>query len=245
MVSVHQDPDDATKPRGTDILGSLMLIDSSPGRQHPDRLRLGQPAGRSPQRGHVAHRPEDRDRPVAQPRHRSRAAVRSRCPSSSDLTGDGTEDGGTGRHPLPGRDDVQGGAEDRRVLRQGECLAGRLVGDVPHDASQLRPAGLLHPDRTVRSPRRRGRRPETTSRRSTSSTVTRPRATRQTALRRRSSPSRRRRRDPETGQMIRRQQIEAQELASSSGDRSGGRRPYRHVTAHASGSGPDLGTRLS
>jgi hypothetical protein len=30
MVSVHQDPADASKPRGTDILGSLMLIDSSP-----------------------------------------------------------------------------------------------------------------------------------------------------------------------------------------------------------------------
>ncbi|MCE9566874.1 MAG: hypothetical protein K8U57_33125 [Planctomycetes bacterium] len=30
MVSVHQDPADATKPRGTDILGSRMLIDSTP-----------------------------------------------------------------------------------------------------------------------------------------------------------------------------------------------------------------------
>jgi hypothetical protein len=30
MVSVHQDPVDATKPRGTDILGSRMLIDSTP-----------------------------------------------------------------------------------------------------------------------------------------------------------------------------------------------------------------------
>ena len=30
MVSVHQDADDPTKPRGTDILGSLMLIDSTP-----------------------------------------------------------------------------------------------------------------------------------------------------------------------------------------------------------------------
>jgi hypothetical protein len=30
MVSVHQDPEDPTKPRGTDILGSLMLIDSTP-----------------------------------------------------------------------------------------------------------------------------------------------------------------------------------------------------------------------
>ncbi len=30
MVSVHQDPTDATKPRGTDILGSRMLIDSTP-----------------------------------------------------------------------------------------------------------------------------------------------------------------------------------------------------------------------
>jgi hypothetical protein len=30
MVTVHQDPADATKPRGTDILGSLMLIDSTP-----------------------------------------------------------------------------------------------------------------------------------------------------------------------------------------------------------------------
>jgi len=29
-VSVHQDPTDATKPRGTDILGSLMLIESTP-----------------------------------------------------------------------------------------------------------------------------------------------------------------------------------------------------------------------
>ena len=30
MVSVHQDPDDNRKPRGTDILGSRMLIDSQP-----------------------------------------------------------------------------------------------------------------------------------------------------------------------------------------------------------------------
>ena len=30
MVSVHQDPEDPTKPRGTDILGSLMIIDSTP-----------------------------------------------------------------------------------------------------------------------------------------------------------------------------------------------------------------------
>jgi hypothetical protein len=30
MVSVHQDPEDPAKPRGTDILGSLMLIDSTP-----------------------------------------------------------------------------------------------------------------------------------------------------------------------------------------------------------------------
>ena len=30
MVSVHQDPDDPAKPRGTDILGSRMLIDSVP-----------------------------------------------------------------------------------------------------------------------------------------------------------------------------------------------------------------------
>lgn len=30
MVSVHQDPQDVTKPRGTDILGSRMLIDSTP-----------------------------------------------------------------------------------------------------------------------------------------------------------------------------------------------------------------------
>ncbi|MBA4187065.1 MAG: hypothetical protein C0467_03515 [Planctomycetaceae bacterium] len=30
MVSVHQDPVDATKPRGTDILGSRMIIDSTP-----------------------------------------------------------------------------------------------------------------------------------------------------------------------------------------------------------------------
>ena len=30
MVSVHQDPEDPTKPRGTDILGNLMLIDSTP-----------------------------------------------------------------------------------------------------------------------------------------------------------------------------------------------------------------------
>jgi hypothetical protein len=30
MVTVHQDPADATKPRGTDIIGSLMLIEGSP-----------------------------------------------------------------------------------------------------------------------------------------------------------------------------------------------------------------------
>ncbi len=30
MVSVHQEPADPTKPRGTDILGSVMLIDSTP-----------------------------------------------------------------------------------------------------------------------------------------------------------------------------------------------------------------------
>ena len=30
MVSVHQDPEDPTKPRGTDILGSQMVIDSTP-----------------------------------------------------------------------------------------------------------------------------------------------------------------------------------------------------------------------
>lgn len=30
MVSVHQDPEDPAKPRGTDILGNLMLIDSTP-----------------------------------------------------------------------------------------------------------------------------------------------------------------------------------------------------------------------
>jgi len=30
MVSVHQDPDDPTKPRGTDILGSIMHINSTP-----------------------------------------------------------------------------------------------------------------------------------------------------------------------------------------------------------------------
>ncbi len=77
MVSVHQDPEDNKKPRGTDILGSRMLIDSTTGRQHSHCVRMGQQTRRSPQRGHVPHRPEDRDRPVAQLRDRSRAAVRS------------------------------------------------------------------------------------------------------------------------------------------------------------------------
>ena len=68
MVSVHQDPEDRTKPRGTDILGSQMVIDSTPDGSIPTVFGWDNRPGEV-QRGDVADWSEDRRRSTTQSRH--------------------------------------------------------------------------------------------------------------------------------------------------------------------------------
>ena len=234
MVSVHQDPEDPTKPRGTDILGSQMVIDSTPDGSVLTVLGWDNRPGEVHNEGTSLIGPKivvDQLHNLAVIEGRGSVAI----PSSSGLTGTELKNGRAGRHPLPRRHDLPGGAQDRRVLRQGQRLPGQFVGDVPHDARQLRSPGLLHPVQPAEAPRKDPKGGDDKPRLDIVDCYPAPGDTAD-------SPQEKIvtftqvERDPATGRAIRQQQIEAQELRleALAVEPEGGE-SYRRVTADGPG----------